>query len=330
MQVVDGLPVDLGDELWNLVESGLLGSPVEAVAPVIGQLLEVGLVRRARSRYGCLAPARPAGRVEAAMEVIQLGVADLDLERSECVAVVMPPTLEAIAEEIVPRLLGNLLIMWQTSTRLLQLLAMLQARRDWSGQDLASRLAVSTWTIRTDIERLRALGYPVDATPGVGGGYRIGQGNTMPPADDEEVVAVVAVGLRTTTGSGVTGIEEASLRAPGPARAAHAITAAKSDRRAADSNGEWVPGTGPTVDSEVLGAIRRRYRVSERLRFTYVDHVGNQTQRTAEPERLVAWGRRWYLLAWDVDRNDWRIFRADRITPKTPTGPRSAADTHRR
>jgi predicted DNA-binding transcriptional regulator YafY len=83
-----------------------------------------------------------------------------------------------------------------------------------------------------------------------------------------------------------------------------------------------VPGTGPTVDSEVLGAIAGTIRASERLRFSYVDHDGNQTVRTAEPERLVAWGRRWYLLAWDVDRNDWRIFRVDRITPKTPSGPR--------
>jgi predicted DNA-binding transcriptional regulator YafY len=83
-----------------------------------------------------------------------------------------------------------------------------------------------------------------------------------------------------------------------------------------------VPGTGPTVDSEVLGAIAGAIRASERLRFAYVDHDGKQTVRTSEPERLVAWGRRWYLLAWDVDRNDWRIFRADRITPKTPTGPR--------
>jgi predicted DNA-binding transcriptional regulator YafY len=212
--------------------------------------------------------------------------------------------------------------MWQTSTRLLQLLAMLQARRDWSGQELASRLGVSTRTIRTDIERLRVLGYPVEATPGVGGGYRLGHGTTMPPLllDDEEVVAV-AVGLRTTTGSGVTGIEEASLRALVkleqlmPSRLRHRID---SLRTATVS----VPGSGPTVDSEVLGAIAGAIRASERLRFTYVDHAGNQTQRTAEPERLVAWGRRWYLLAWDVDRNDWRIFRADRITPKTPTGPR--------
>ena len=212
--------------------------------------------------------------------------------------------------------------MWQTSTRLLQLLAMLQARRDWSGQDLASRLEVSTRTIRTDIERLRELGYPVEATPGVGGGYRLGHGATMPPLllDDEEVVAV-AVALRTTAGAGVTGIEEASLRALVkleqllPSRLRHRIDAV----RAATVS---VPGVGPTVDSAVLSAAAGAIRASERLRFDYVDHNGTQTVRTVEPERLVVWGRRWYLLAWDVDRDDWRTFRVDRLTPKTPTGPR--------
>jgi predicted DNA-binding transcriptional regulator YafY len=212
--------------------------------------------------------------------------------------------------------------MWQTSTRLLQLLAMLQARRDWSGRDLASRLEVSTRTIRTDIERLRDLGYPVDATPGVGGGYRLGHGTTMPPLllDDEEVVAV-AVALRSTAGAGVTGIEEASLRALVkleqmlPSRLRHRIDAV----RAATVS---VPGTGPSVDPEVLSAIAGAIRASERLRFDYVDHDGRETVRTAEPQRLVVWGRRWYLLAWDVDRDDWRTFRVDRIKPRTPTGPR--------
>jgi predicted DNA-binding transcriptional regulator YafY len=212
--------------------------------------------------------------------------------------------------------------MWQTSTRLLQLLAMLQARRDWSGQDLASRLAVSTRTIRTDIERLRELGYPVEATPGVGGGYRLGHGTTMPPLllEDEEVVAV-AVALRMTAGAGITGIEEASLRALVkleqllPSRLRHRIDA----MRAATVS---VPGSGPTVDPAVLSAIAGAVRASERLRFDYVDHNDTQTVRSVEPERLVVWGRRWYLLAWDVERHDWRTFRVDRITPKTPTGPR--------
>jgi predicted DNA-binding transcriptional regulator YafY len=212
--------------------------------------------------------------------------------------------------------------MWQTSTRLLQLLAMLQARRDWSGQELASRLDVSTRTIRTDIERLRSLGYPVEATPGVGGGYRLGHGTTMPPLllDDEEAVAV-AVGLRSTAGAGVAGIEEASVRALVkleqmlPSRLRHRVDA----MRAATVS---VPGTGPTVDPAVLSVIAGAIRASERLRFDYVDHDRRQTIRISEPERLVVWGRRWYLLAWDVDRDDWRTFRVDRIEPKTPTGPR--------
>ena len=199
---------------------------------------------------------------------------------------------------------------------------MLQARRDWSGQDLATRLEVSTRTIRTDIERLRELGYPVEASPGVGGGYRLGHGTTMPPLllDDEEVVAV-AVALRTAAGAGVTGIEEASLRALVkleqllPSRLSHRIDA----MRAATVS---VSGAGPTVDSAVLSAIAGAIRASERLRFDYVDHDGNQTVRTVEPQRLVVWGSRWYLLAWDIDRDDWRTFRVDRITPKTPTGPR--------
>ena len=131
----------------------------------------------------------------------------------------------------------------------------------------------------------------------------------------------MAVGLRTTTGAGVTGIEEASLRALVklehmlPSRLRHRI----DTMRAATVS---VPGGGPTVDHAVLSAIASAIRASERLRFDYVDHNGRLTKRTAEPARLVVWGRRWYLLAWDVDRDDWRTFRADRITPKAPNGPR--------
>jgi predicted DNA-binding transcriptional regulator YafY len=144
----------------------------------------------------------------------------------------------------------------------------------------------------------------------------------MPPLllDDEEAVAV-AVGLRTTTGAGVTGIEEASLRALVkleqmlPSRLRHRIDTI----RAATVS---IPGSGPTVDSEVLSTVAGAIRASERLRFDYVDYDGRQTRRTAEPERLVVWGHRWYLLAWDVERDGWRTFRADRITPKTPNGPR--------
>lgn len=199
---------------------------------------------------------------------------------------------------------------------------MLQARRDWSGPELASRLNVSTRTIRTDIERLRDLGYPVEATPGVGGGYRLGSGAAMPPLllDDDEVIAV-SVGLRTAAGAGVAGIEEGSLRALVkleqlmPSRLRHRI----DTMRVATVS---VAGAGPTVDPAVLSAIAGAIRGTERLRFDYLDYDGNETVRTVEPERLVVWGRRWYLLAWDVAREDWRTFRVDRITPKVPTGPR--------
>jgi predicted DNA-binding transcriptional regulator YafY len=144
----------------------------------------------------------------------------------------------------------------------------------------------------------------------------------MPPLllDDEEAVAV-AVALRTTAGAGVTGIEEASLRTLVkleqllPSRLRHRIDA----MRAATVS---VPGAGPTVDSAVLSAIAGAIRASERLRFDYVDHNDRETRRITEPQRLVVWGRRWYLLAWDVDRADWRTFRVDRIKPKIPTGPR--------
>jgi predicted DNA-binding transcriptional regulator YafY len=211
---------------------------------------------------------------------------------------------------------------WQTSTRLLQVLAMLQARRDWSGPELASRLGVSTRTVRTDIERLRGLGYPVEASPGVGGGYRLGRGTTMPPLllDDEEAVAI-AVGLRTNASVGVIGIEEASLRALVkleqmlPSRLRPRVDALRTATVS-------VSGEGPTVDPDVLSAIAAAIRATERLRFDYVDHDGKQTRRSAEPQRLVVWGRRWYLLAWDVDRDAWRTFRVDRMKPKTPTGPR--------
>jgi predicted DNA-binding transcriptional regulator YafY len=216
---------------------------------------------------------------------------------------------------------------WQTSTRLLQVLAMLQARRDWSGPELASRLEVSTRTIRTDIERLRGLGYPVEASPGVGGGYRLGRGSTMPPLllDDEEAVAI-AVGLRTTASVGVIGIEEASLRALVkleqmlPSRLRPRIDALRTATVS-------VVGDRPTVNPDVLSTIAAAIRATERLRFDYVDHDGEQTRRTTEPQRLVVWGRRWYLLAWDVDRDAWRTFRVDRMTPKTPAGPRFNART---
>jgi predicted DNA-binding transcriptional regulator YafY len=212
--------------------------------------------------------------------------------------------------------------MLETSARLLRLLSLLQVRREWTGPDLAARLGVTTRTVRNDVNRLRELGYPVHAARGVTGGYQLGAGAALPPLllDDEEAVAV-AVGLRTAASGAVTGIEETSLRALAkleqvlPSRLRHRVAALQSSTVA-------VTTPGPTVDADVLTAIATACRDRQRLRFDYRDHRGAATVRTVEPHRLVAWARRWYLVAWDVERADWRTFRADRISPRTPTGPR--------
>jgi predicted DNA-binding transcriptional regulator YafY len=212
--------------------------------------------------------------------------------------------------------------MLETSVRLLRLLSLLQARPDWSGAELADRLGVTTRTVRNDIQRLRSLGYQVQSTTGTTGGYRLGAGAALPPLllDDEEAIAV-AVSLHAAAGGTVTGIQEASLRALTklrqllPSRLRHRTDAV----RAATVS---VAGRGPTVDAETLTVIAAAIRDSERLRFDYLDHDGAASRRSAEPHRLVFTGRRWYLLAWDDDRDDWRTFRADRIRPRVPNGPR--------
>ncbi|MFC3451228.1 helix-turn-helix transcriptional regulator [Amycolatopsis speibonae] len=200
-----------------------------------------------------------------------------------------------------------------TSARLLRLLSLLQARRDWPGADLADRLRVDVRTVRRDVERLRELGYPVHATPGVAGGYRLGAGAALPPLllDDEEAVAV-AVGLRTAANGTVSGIEETSVRALAkleqvlPARLRHQVAAL---------NTAMIPlgGAGPIIDAETLTVIATACRDHQRLRFGYSGYHGEVSERRVEPLRLVHTGRRWYLVAFDVDRDDWRTFRVDRI-----------------
>jgi len=213
---------------------------------------------------------------------------------------------------------------WQTSARLLKLLSLLQARRDWSAADLATRLEVSERTVRRDVGRLRDLGYPVHASRGTDGGYRLGAGAQMPPLllDDDEAVAV-AVGLRTAARSPVSGIEETSVRALAklenvlPPRLRHRVGAV------ADYTVPIPPDSpAPAVDPIVLTTLATACRDHERLRFDYRSHDGASTIRSAEPHRLVSWGRKWYLVAWDTERRDWRTFRVDRIEPRTPTGPR--------
>jgi predicted DNA-binding transcriptional regulator YafY len=212
--------------------------------------------------------------------------------------------------------------MLQTSARLLRLLSLLQARAGWSGAELADELGVTTRTVRNDVQRLRDLGYPVQASPGVGGGYRLGAGAALPPLllDDEEAVAV-AVGLRTAAGASVTDIQETSIRALAkleqvlPSRLRHRVHTLQAAT-------VEIPAPGPTVDAAVLTAVAAACRDHQRLRFDYRDHDGSASVRTVEPHRLVHDRGRWYLVAWDGDRADWRTFRADRIQPRVPTGPR--------
>ncbi|MFG3437416.1 helix-turn-helix transcriptional regulator [Nonomuraea sp. NPDC047897] len=214
------------------------------------------------------------------------------------------------------------------ATRLLRLLSLLQSRTDWPGPELARRLAVSTRTIRTDIERLRDLGYPVTATTGTAGGYRLGPGARLPPLllDDDEAVAVavalrtIATGTGTLTDSAAAGVEETSLRA---LTKLHQLLPARLRPRLAALAAYTVPapGGGPAVEADVLATLAGACRERRRLRFTYRDHNGTTTVRDTEPHRLVCTGRRWYLVAWDVDRDGWRSFRVDRLTPRTPPGP---------
>jgi predicted DNA-binding transcriptional regulator YafY len=212
-----------------------------------------------------------------------------------------------------------------TPERLLRLLSLLQARRDWTSGELAERLQVTTRTIRNDMTRLRELGYPVEARPGVAGGYRLGAQGALPPLllDDDEAVAV-AVGLRTAASGSVAGIEETSVRALAklhqvlPSRLRHRVAAVESAT-------VTTPFRGARVDADVLTTLSLACRDQERLRFDYRSHAGTSTRRHVEPYRLVNDRSRWYLFAWDLDRDDWRIFRVDRVLLRTPTGARFAA-----
>ncbi|MET9932643.1 MULTISPECIES: YafY family protein [unclassified Streptomyces] len=213
--------------------------------------------------------------------------------------------------------------MVETSARLLRLLSLLQAHREWSGADLADRLGVTPRTVRRDVDRLRELGYPVRASPGTGGGYQLGAGAELPPLllDDEEAVAV-AVGLRAAAGQGVEGIGDSSVRALAKLEQ---VLPGRLRRRVGALNAFTVPllrTPNERVDPAVLTELAHACRDSERLRFAYRDHGGSATRRTVEPHRLVCTERRWYLVAWDLDRAGWRTFRADRIEPAPPHGPR--------
>jgi predicted DNA-binding transcriptional regulator YafY len=211
--------------------------------------------------------------------------------------------------------------MANTSSRMLRLLSLLQTHRYWPGGELADRLEVSARTLRRDIDRLRDLGYDVDAVRGVAGGYQLRAGSSLPPLllEDEEAVAI-AVGLRTAAASAVDGAEQ-SLRALTkvvglmPPRLRRRMDALQSATVAA-------PSYGPSVDATTLTTIAQGCRDDETLRFGYTARGDEVTRRHVEPHRLVSLGRRWYLVAYDRDRQDWRSFRVDRMDGPELTGTR--------
>lgn len=220
--------------------------------------------------------------------------------------------------------------MKETSARLLRLLTLLQTRREWSGAELAKRLGVTTRTVRRDVDKLRALDYPVRATSGTAGGYQLRPGAELPPLllDDDEAVAV-AISLRTAAGGGVADIGETALQALVkleqvlPSRLRHRVNAMRV---------ATVDTPGNDVSLEVLTSVAMACRDRQRLRFDYTvapqaalrntSAYGEERQREVEPHQLVTWGKRWYLVAWDVARDDWRSFRVDRMRPKVPLGAR--------
>jgi predicted DNA-binding transcriptional regulator YafY len=200
-----------------------------------------------------------------------------------------------------------------TTQRVLTLLSLLQSRPVWTGPELAERLGVTTRSIRRDVERLRDLGYPVNAAQGVGGGYQLGAGRALPPLllEDEEAVAV-AVSLRLAAGGTVAGASEAALR-----------TLTKLDQvmpprlrlevRAIQDATATLVGAATEIDGEALLTLAKACRDLVRVKFGYDARDKTASEQTVEPVRLVATGRRWYLMAWDVDREDWRTFRLDRM-----------------
>lgn len=206
-----------------------------------------------------------------------------------------------------------------TTERVLRLLALLQRRASWTAAELSAELGVTDRSVRRDVERLRALGYPVHAAPGVGGGYQLGAGTRLPPLllDDEEAIAT-AVSLRLASGGTVAGAGEAALRALAkldqvmPPRL-------RAEVRAVHGATETLVGPGVEIDAELLVTLARACRDAMRVRFRYAARGGDERERTVEPVRMVTTGRRWYLMAWDTDRDDWRTFRLDRMREVTAT-----------
>lgn len=217
--------------------------------------------------------------------------------------------------------------MHDPTARVLRLLSLLQTHKFWPGGALAERLEVSPRTLRRDIERLRELGYIVDATPGAAGGYRLAAGAHMPPLllDDDEAVAI-SVGLRTAATAAIAGMEDTALQALAKLEA---ILPDRVRRRvnALHANTAVLRGDsrGILVDPEVLGVLAQACRDREEVRFDYARRDGEESARLVRPHQLVSVGRRWYLVAWDVRRDDWRTFRLDRMRDPKLAGVRFPA-----
>ncbi|MEY9964953.1 putative DNA-binding transcriptional regulator YafY [Streptacidiphilus sp. MAP12-16] len=215
--------------------------------------------------------------------------------------------------------------MANTSSRTLRLLSLLQTHRHWPGEELADRLEISVRTLRRDIDRLRELGYPVQASRGVDGGYRLAAGAVLPPLvmDDDEAVAI-AVGMQAAAQGAVAGIEEAAVRALTkvvqvmPPRLRRRVDAL----RAVTEPVSWGASATPAMDPAALIAVAQACRDTERIEFGYTTRGGDPSQRHVEPHRLVPVQRRWYLMAYDLGRHDWRSFRLDRLTAPRSTGTR--------
>ncbi|MWV48740.1 WYL domain-containing protein [Rathayibacter sp. VKM Ac-2803] len=208
--------------------------------------------------------------------------------------------------------------MTRTTGRTLDLLGLLQTRRDWSGAELCSRLGVSARTLRRDIEDLRGLGYGIDSVPGVGGGYRLGIGASVPPLvlSTEEAVAI-AVGLRAAASTTVTGIEDAAARAL--VKLEQSLSAGTRERITAIERAVLtLGGSVDPVDLDTVVTIARAIRDSRSLRIDYTRHDGEQVRRTIQPHRIVHTGARWYVVARDADRDAWRTLRLDRLVPRLP------------
>ncbi|GAA4560142.1 YafY family protein [Pseudonocardia xishanensis] len=215
--------------------------------------------------------------------------------------------------------------MASTGSRTLRLLSLLQTHRYWTGQELAERLEVSPRTLRRDVDRLRELGYPVNAHRGVDGGYQLAAGAALPPlvVDDEEAVAL-AVGMQAATQGAVAGIEEPALRALTkvvqvmPPRLRKRVDALRGVTVATT----WGGRRDEPLDPEALIVVAQACRDDERLEFGYTARAAEPALRLVEPHRLVPLGRRWYLVAYDLHRHDWRTFRLDRLTEPRRTGAR--------